>query len=152
LRHRRGHRHLGRVTSHRLRLLQHLAEALFRSYQIITTIDNAKEARPFAEKLISLAKKGGPQAQRQVGRVIHDKLAYFTLFQKIGPLYAERPGGYTRVLHLGRRSGDGAEMAVWELVDREKLGSPPGKPPKAKQAPKEKEKVKEKEGAGASRK
>lgn len=138
MRHRKALRKLGRISSHRARLLQHLAEGLFRSYQIATTVEKAKEARPFAERLITLAKRANPQSQRMVRQTIEDKVAYMTLFQKIGPLYAGRAGGYTRIVRLGRRSGDGAEMAVFELVDREKLGAPPGKPPKAKKEAKEK--------------
>ena len=109
-------------------MLQHLSEGLFKSYQIVTTVAKAKEARSYAEPLITLAKRADYQAQRQVRRVIHDKTAYRTLFEKLGPLYAERKGGYTRILRLGRRPGDGAEQAVLELVDREKLGPPPAKP------------------------
>jgi large subunit ribosomal protein L17 len=118
-------------------MLQHLAEGLFRSYQIVTTVDKAKEARAFVEPLITLARKGDPQAQRQIRRVIHDKLAYQTLLQKLGPHFAERPGGYTRVLRLGTRPGDGAERAVLELVGWESLGPPPGRPPKVRKAEKE---------------
>ena len=143
MRHRVSGRKLNRTTEHRLRLLRHLAESLFKMYQVVTTVEKAKEARRFAEKLITLARRGDSQAQREVRRVIQDRLAYTTLFQKIGPLNAERKGGYTRILRLGRRPGDGAEMAVFELVGREQLGVPPGKPPKSKKAPKEKE------GAGA---
>ena len=143
MRHRRAHRKFNRTSEHRLRMLQHLAEGLFKCYQIVTSVEKAKEARSFAEPLITLAKRGSFLAQRQVRRVVHDKLAYRTLFEKLGPLYAERPGGYTRILRLGRRSGDGAEMAVLELVDREKLGPPPGKPPVKKKA-----ETKEKVGAG----
>lgn len=99
---------------------------------IVTTVEKAKDARAFVEPLITLARRGDPQAQRQVRRTIHDKLAYKTLFEKLGPHFADRPGGYTRIVRLGRRPGDGAEVAVLELVDREKLGPPPGKPRIAK--------------------
>ena len=144
MRHRRANRKLGRTTPHRLRLFQHLSEALFRTYQIVTTITKAKEVRPFVERLITLGKAGTPQSQRMAQRVIKDKMAYLTLFQKIGPHFADRPGGYTRIIRVGRRPGDGAESAILELVDREKLGQPPGKPVKASKGAKEKEK----EGAG----
>ncbi len=109
-------------------MLQHLSEGLFRNWMIVTTVEKAKEARAFAEPLITLARKGDPQSQRQVQRTIHDKMAYKALFEKLGPHFAERAGGYTRIVRLGRRPGDGAEVAVLELVDREKLGPPPGKP------------------------
>jgi large subunit ribosomal protein L17 len=143
VKHRRDHRRFNRKTEHRMRMLQHLSEGLFRSWMIVTTVEKAKDARAFAEPLITLARKGDPQAQRQVQRVIHDKMAYKTLFEKLGPHFAERPGGYTRIVRLGRRPGDGAEVAVLELVDREKLGPPPGKPVIRKKA------VKEQAGAGA---
>lgn len=137
MKHRRSHRRFNRTTEHRLRMLQHLSEGLFRNWMIVTTVEKAKEARSFAEPLITLARKGDPQAQRQVQRVIHDKLAYKTLLEKLGPHFAERPGGYTRIVRLGRRPGDGAEVAVLEIVDREKLGPPPGKPRIAKRQAKE---------------
>lgn len=138
MRHGRRLRKFNRFSAHRQRMFQHLAEGLFRSFQVVTTVEKAKEARRWTEPLITLAKQGDPQAQRQVREVILDKLAYQTLFQKIGPLYAERAGGYTRILRLSRRPGDGAETAVWELVDREKLGPPPGKPVIVKKEAKEK--------------
>lgn len=129
MKHRRAHRRFNRTSEHRLRMLQHLAEGLFRSYAIVTTVEKAKEARKYAEPLITLARKGDDHnAQRQVRRVIHDKVAYQTLFGKLGPHFAERPGGYTRIVRIGRRPGDGAETAVLELVGRETLGAPPGKP------------------------
>jgi len=128
VRHRRARRKFNRTSEHRLRMLQHLAEGLFKSYLIVTTVAKAKEARSYAEPLITLAKRQDSQAQRQVRRVIHDKMAYRTLFEKLAPLYMERKGGYTRILRLGRRPGDGAEQAVLELVEREKLGAPPIRP------------------------
>jgi len=143
VKHRRSHRRFNRTTEHRLRMLQHLSEGLFRNWMIVTTVEKAKEARAFAEPLITLARKGDRQSQRQVQRTIHDKMAYKALFEKLGPHFAERPGGYTRIVRLGRRPGDGAEVAVLELVDREKLGPPPGKPVFKKKA------VKEQAGAGA---
>ena len=138
MRHRKDHRKLSRTASHRRAVLRNLVTALFQYERIETTVEKAKEVRPFAEHLITVAKRADPQAQRMVRRTIEDKMAYMTLFQKIGPLYAERHGGYTRIVRLGRRPGDGAEMAVIELVDREKLGAPPGKPPKTKKEAKEK--------------
>ncbi len=137
MRHRRATRHFNRTSDHRLRMLQHLAEGLFRSYAIVTTVEKAKEARAWAEPLITWARKGDSNAQRQVRRYIHDKLAYQTLFGKLGPHFADRNGGYTRILRLGRRPGDGAEEAVLELVGRETLGPPPGKPTWQKKKPTE---------------
>ncbi len=143
MRHRHANAKLGRTSAHRKRLFQHLCEALFRSFQIQTTTHKAKAAKPFAEWLITLARKGeDPQAQRKIRTVIQDKLAYQTLMNRIGPANASRNGGYTRVLKLGRRPGDGAEVAILELVGREELGVPPGKPPKKKE-------TKEKAGGGS---
>ena len=128
MRHRRALRKFNRSSQHRLRMFQHLAEGLFRNFLIITTLEKAREAKGHLEPLISLARTGEPDAQRRIRRVIHDKQAYRTLLEKLGPAYAGRKGGYVRVIRLGRRPGDGAEQAVLELVDREKLGPPPGKP------------------------
>jgi large subunit ribosomal protein L17 len=110
-------------------MFRHMSTSLFKFYLIKTTIEKAKEARAFAEPLITLARRGeDPQAQRQIRMAIEDKLAYKALLEKIGPLYADRKGGYTRIIRVGRRPGDGAEEAILELVDREKLGPPPGRP------------------------
>lgn len=143
MRHRRATRKFNRTASHRLRMFQHLAEGLFKSWMIVTTVEKAKEVRPIVENLITLARRGDSQAQRQARRTIHDKMAYQTLFTKLGPHFAERNGGYTRIIRLARRPGDGAEVALLELVDREKLGPPPGKPTFVKKE------AKEKAGAGA---
>ena len=109
-------------------MLQHITEGLFKSYQVVTTVEKAKEARAWLEPLITCARKGDDHSRREVLAVIKDKVAYQTLFDKLGPHFADRKGGYTRILRIGRRPGDGAEQAVLELVDREKLGPPPGKP------------------------
>jgi large subunit ribosomal protein L17 len=139
LRHRRATHKLSRTSAHRRRLFQHLSEALFRNFQIATTVEKAKAVRPVAERLITLARKADPQSQRKIREGIEDKLAYHTLLNKIGPAFVGRPGGYTRIMRLGRRPGDGAEIAILELVEREALGVPPGKPPKIKKEAKEKE-------------
>jgi len=142
LRHRRAHRKFNRISEHRLRMFRHMSTSLFKHYLIKTTIEKAKEARAFAEPLITLAKRGeDPQAQRQIRMAVEDKLAYKALLEKIGPLYADRKGGYTRIVRMGRRPGDGAEEAVLELVDREKLGPPPGRPYPATKKKEAKEKV-----------
>lgn len=139
MRHGRRLRKLGRSPAHRARLFQHLAEGLFRTFIIQTTIEKAKEARPQVEHLITLARKGTPQCQRLIQKVVRDKLAYKTLLEKIGPACADRAGGYTRILRVGQRPGDGAQVVVFELVDREKLGAAPGRFLKAGKAAKEKE-------------
>jgi large subunit ribosomal protein L17 len=119
MRHRKKGRQLGRTASHRDALLKNMVISLFRHGRIQTTTAKAKELRPYAERLITLAKRGDLHARRLAARKIHDKDVLFTLFDSIGPRFAERPGGYTRVLKLGHRQGDGAEMALIELVERE---------------------------------
>jgi large subunit ribosomal protein L17 len=121
MRHRVAHRKLGRVTSHRLALLRNLATALFERERIQTTLMKAKELRPYAEKLITLAKRdeGRLAARRLVSRDIKDAKVVKKLFDTLGARFAARPGGYTRILRLGPRHGDGAEMAIVELLGSE---------------------------------
>ncbi|HEX6737487.1 MAG TPA: 50S ribosomal protein L17, partial [Vicinamibacteria bacterium] len=120
-RHRVGFRKLGRITPHRTALLRNLATALFERERIRTTLMKAKELRPYAEKLITLAKRdeGRLHARRLVARDIHDPQVLRKLFDSLGSRYADRPGGYTRILRLGPRKGDGAEMAILELLGSE---------------------------------
>lgn len=118
MRHRKRGRQLGRTASHREAMLRNLAVSLFRHGRISTTREKAKELRPYAERLITLAKRGDLHARRLAARKVNDRDVLFTLFDSIGPRFAERPGGYTRVLKTGHRLGDGAEMALIELVDR----------------------------------
>ena len=141
MRHRVGHRKLGRVTPHRKALLRNLATALFEQERIRTTLMKAKELRPYAERLITLAKREDDslQARRLVLRDIQDPGVVKKLFDSLGARYATRPGGYTRILRLGPRRGDGAEMAIVELLGSEFK-------PKSKD---EKGKKKESEGAKA---
>jgi large subunit ribosomal protein L17 len=140
MRHRVAHRKLGRVTSHRLALLRNLATALFERERIQTTLMKAKELRPYAEKLITLAKReeGRLSARREVSRDIKDPKVVKKLFESLGARYATRPGGYTRILRLGPRRGDGAEMAQVELLGSEyKPDKDKGKKKAAKKAAKE---------------
>ena len=118
MRHNNKGRALGRTTEHKQALLRNMATSLFRHGRIETTEAKAKELRPYAEKLITLAKKGDLHAKRQAAREIHDRAVLVTLSDQIGPKMAERPGGYTRILKTGFRQGDGAETALIELVDR----------------------------------
>ncbi len=97
-------------------MLRNLATSLFRHERIETTTAKAKELRPYAERLISLAKRGDLHARRLAGRKIADRDVLGRLFDELGPRYAERAGGYTRVLKVGRRRGDAAEMSLIELV------------------------------------
>ncbi len=121
MRHRVGYRKLGRVTPHRIALLRNLATALFERERIQTTLAKAKELRPFAEKIITLAKRedGRLHARRLVLRDIKDQTIVKKLFDSLGARFAARPGGYTRILRLGPRRGDGAEMAIVELLGSE---------------------------------
>jgi len=121
MRHRVAHRKLGRTTPHRTALLRNLATALFERERIRTTLAKAKELRPFAEKLITLARREDNRlhARRLAARDIHDPQIVRKLFDTIGARFATRPGGYTRILRLGPRHGDGAEMAFLELVGYE---------------------------------
>ena len=118
MRHRVAHRKLGRTTPHRQALLRNLATALFERERIRTTLPKAKELRPFAERLITLAKREDDRlhARRLAARHLQDPAVLKKLFETIGARFATRPGGYTRILRLGPRKGDGAEMAYLELV------------------------------------
>ncbi len=97
--------------------MRNMATSLFLHERIETTTAKAKELRPFAERLITLGKRGDLHARRLAGRLIADRRVLGKLFDDIGPRFAERPGGYTRILKLGNRRGDAAEMALIELVD-----------------------------------
>jgi large subunit ribosomal protein L17 len=121
MRHRVAHRKLGRITPHRTALLRNLASALFERERIRTTLMKAKELRPYAERLITLAKRDDDRlhARRRVLRDIHDAGVVKKLFDTLGARFAARPGGYTRILRLGPRRGDGAEMAIVELIGSE---------------------------------
>jgi large subunit ribosomal protein L17 len=143
MRHRVAHRKLGRTTPHRIALLRNLATALFERERIRTTLPKAKEVRPFAERLITLARREDDRlhARRLAARDIHDRNVVRKLFDSIGPRFATRPGGYTRIMRLGPRPGDGAEMAILELVGYEFKSDAKGKDDKDKKdAPKAKEK------------
>jgi len=117
MRHRVKGRKLGRTTGHRIATLRNLSTALFTHEKITTTLMKAKEMRPFAEKLITLSKKDTLLARRRVARHIRDKAALKKLFETLAPRFAHRPGGYTRLYHVGHRPGDAADMALIELVE-----------------------------------
>ncbi|KPJ78064.1 MAG: 50S ribosomal protein L17 [Gemmatimonas sp. SG8_23] len=116
MRHRKKGRQLSRTRSHRKATLRNLATSLFRHERIETTTAKAKELRPYAERLITLARRGDVHARRLAAAKIQDRQVLGKLFDEIAPRYAERPGGYTRVLKLGNRKGDAAEMSLIELV------------------------------------
>lgn len=108
-----GRRQLGVTSSHRRALLRNMAVSLFKHERIETTLAKAKELRPYAEKLITHAKKG---EHFMVRRQIHDKLVYNKLFEILAPRYAQRPGGYTRILRLDPRLGDNSKRGLIMLV------------------------------------
>jgi large subunit ribosomal protein L17 len=118
MRHGKKGRALGRTSEHKQALLRNMAMSLFRHGRIETTEAKAKELRPFAEKLITLAKRGDLHSKRLAARHINDRDVLVRLFDAIGPAAATRVGGYTRILKTGFRQGDGAETALIELVDR----------------------------------
>ncbi len=119
MRHKKKGRKLGRTSAHRKAMLINMATSLFEHEKIKTTEAKGKELRRTAEKLITLAKRGPDDlhARRTAAKKIHDKGILQKLFDDIGPRYADRNGGYTRVTKLGTRLGDGAPMAVIELVE-----------------------------------
>src|SRR3954451_8953822 len=125
MRHRVGHRKLGRVTEHRIAMLRNQAERLIRYERIETTVPKAKELRPFVERIITLAKRGlaangnSLHARRLVLQDIQNRDVVAKLFDTIAPRFEARPGGYTRILRLGYRRGDSAEVAQIELVGSE---------------------------------
>ena len=111
-----GYRKLGRKSAHRKAMLRNLVTDLFREGRISTTDTRAKEARRQAEKMITLAKRGDLHARRQVLAYVYDETVVAKLFDEIAPKYADRQGGYTRILKLGPRQGDNAEVVFLELV------------------------------------
>ena len=119
MRHRMSGRKLNRTSAHRKAMLRNMAAALVKHEQIKTTLPKAKELKPYLDKLITLGKRGGLHARRQALSVLGDRALTAKLFDTLAPRYAERNGGYTRVLKLGPRYGDAAPMAFIELVGRD---------------------------------
>jgi large subunit ribosomal protein L17 len=128
MRHRLAHRKLGRTSEHRRALLRNQAEALLRHERIVTTVPKAKELRPFVERLITVAKRGVKAAEpkgrtlaakRLVQQDLSNNDVLDKLFAQLAPRFMERPGGYTRILRLGHRRGDGGEIAQIELIGSE---------------------------------
>ncbi len=119
MRHRYGHRKLGRTSSHRQALFRNMAAALIKHEQIKTTLPKAKELRPYVEKLITLAKKGGLANRRLAMSRLMDETQLKKLFDILATRYADRNGGYTRVLKASIRASDAAPMAIIEFVDRD---------------------------------
>lgn len=137
MRHNRAGRKLGRVSEHRRALFRNQLLSLIKHERIITTLPKAKELRPIAERMVTLGRKNSVHARRLVNCWISDRDLIKKLFSEIAPRFATRPGGYTRIVKLGPRKGDGAELAILEFVDY--------KLPEAKKAKEAKEeKAKEK--------
>ncbi len=135
MRHLNRGRRLSRTSSHRKAMYRNMAAALFTHGRIVTTPAKAKEARPFVEKLITLAKKGAGDlaARRRAIRLLHDPALVRSLFEDLGVRYTERQGGYTRILHLAKtRVGDGARQVLFELVEG---GAPAAKAKSSKPRP-----------------
>ena len=119
MRHQRAGKKLGRDSAHRRALYSNLAGALITHGRIHTTEAKAKAVKPFAERMITLGKRGDLHARRQAMSALRSNDVVHVLFHEIAPRFAERPGGYTRIVKLGPRHGDAAQMAYLELVDYE---------------------------------
>ena len=119
MRHGNGYRKLNRTHEHRKAMFANMVSSLIEHEQIKTTLPKAKELRPFVEKLVTLGKKGDLHARRQAISAVRDVPQVGKLFDTIGPRYAERNGGYIRIMKAGFRHGDNAAMAVIEFVDRD---------------------------------
>jgi large subunit ribosomal protein L17 len=119
MRHKVGHRKLNRTTSHRSAMLRNMAASLIKHEQISTGLAKAKELRPYVEKLVTLAKKGGLSNRRLAHSRLMDDAQEKKLFEVLAARYADRNGGYTRVIKAGYRGSDAAPMAVIEFVDRD---------------------------------
>ena len=117
MRHGMRHRKLGRTSAHRKAMFRNQLTALFTHERIVTTLAKAKELRPLAERMVTLAGTGTLPARRKVLTMVSDKDVVRRLFDDIAPRFVERPGGYTRIMRLGRRRGDAAELAIIEFVD-----------------------------------
>jgi len=122
MKHRVVGRRLDRTTAHRTAMFRNMVTSLFRHERIMTTAPKAKELKRFADKIVTLAKRGTPNARRIAHRDVRDAEMLEKLFGPLKERYASRPGGYTRIVRVGRRHGDNAEMAVIELVDRAAAG------------------------------
>lgn len=119
MRHRKAHRKLNRTSSHRKAMLRNMAAGLIKHEQILTTLPRAKELRPYVEKLITLAKKGGLSNRRLAMSRLMDETQLRKLFDALAERYADREGGYSRVIKSGYRQSDASPMAILELVDRD---------------------------------
>ena len=117
MRHNKSGRSLGRKPDHRQHMMRNMVTSFLQNERITTTVTRAKELRKLAERMITLGKRGDLHSRRQAMRTIRDPKVVARLFEMIAPRYAERPGGYTRILRLDNRTGDNAPMAIIELVE-----------------------------------
>ncbi len=136
MRHMKSGKRLGRNTSHRKAMMRNMVTSFFDHEKITTTDVRAKELRKMAEKLITIALRGDLHSRRLVMQVVRDKKVVAKLFDTIAPRYTERPGGYTRIIKLGHRSGDNASLSVIELVEEEFTAKPKKKKAPAKKVAK----------------
>lgn len=134
MRHQIKGRKLGRSPAHRKALFRNQLSSLVKEERIRTTLHKAKELRPLAEKVVTQGKRDTLHARRQVNRLISDRELVKKLFDEIAPRFHERPGGYTRIIRLGPRKGDGAEMAYLEFVDQGEAETATGKKSKKAKA------------------
>jgi large subunit ribosomal protein L17 len=147
MRHRVAGKKLGRKTAHRVMMFRNMVTSLFDKERVRTTLDRAKAVRPIAEKIITLGKRDNLHARRQALAYVQDPAVVAKLFSTIAPRFAQRNGGYTRIIRFGFRDGDGAQMAVIELIGSE------FKPAKKEEGKKGKKgKKKEEEAAAESEK
>ena len=155
MRHRSAHRKLGRKTEHRISLLRNLAASLISHGRIRTTEAKAKELRPFVEKLVTLGKRDSLHARRHALSILPRREVVTKLFSDVSPRFSERPGGYTRILKLVHRQGDGAAMAFIEFVDYKFEGAAggfaPGKPDRVDKPDKDAKKKPEKESKASEK-
>ncbi len=149
MRHLKSGRKLGRTTSHRKAMMSNLATALFEHKSIVTTTPKAKEARTIVERLITFAKRGDLNARRMVLRVVRDKDVVKELFESIAPKFENRNGGYTRIIKIGRRKGDNAPLAIFELVGYEGIKAERIEKKRQVREEKKKEREKESESSGS---
>ena len=152
MRHSMTNRKLGRTSGHRKALFRNQLSSLIQSERIKTTLIKAKELRPLAEKLVTLGKKGSLHDRRNAGRTIASDELLKKLFEVIAPRFAERKGGYTRIVKLGPRRGDGAEMAILEFVDFKLEAKPAAAAAPTKSAKKPKESAPAEGAADAEKK
>jgi large subunit ribosomal protein L17 len=147
MRHRVAGKKLGRKTAHRVMMFRNMVTSLFDKERIRTTLDRAKAVRPIAEKMITLGKRDSLHARRQALAYVMDNAVVAKLFSTIGPRFVQRNGGYTRIIRLGFRDGDGAQMAIIELIGSEFKPAKKDEGKKGKKVEKE-----EKEAAAGSEK